>query len=442
MSADDESADNVGETSAQMTAAPESVTQSTTDDQDEVHGTVVPPSFPPHHEETDPASDSEDTDAKQRPSKSARGGARRHLPMHITTIVLGIIVILIAGLYLYANGNISGTPRAAAMSDCRSSVSHANSARSLLTTAVGDAKTYRASHVTDMSDEQLRNLTSYLDQSAQQPSVPSCSIIANDGVLQTNAVNAKKLAHNATTLTRDLLLATTGVLPQELQGDEQTGDPSYSPSETQMPTESPQPPTSPSTDSSTHGTTSDDAKSHNDSGTANELASPSGAALQHLQNLAGTQSLAIRQHVDLLRRCGDRQAQTEGVRLVRILSIRRKRVEHDEIQRDEIGQCHVIDPIWQTEWSEGAFMCVHMKAPSDIRLACYSPASSAITVSLVHIESICSASSSSQTSLAADRSTVESASGSSPEKSCGDTDPIPNELVSGMFVVPYRVPSV
>lgn len=46
MSADDESADNVGETSAQMTAAPESVTQSTTDDQDEVHGTVVPPSFP------------------------------------------------------------------------------------------------------------------------------------------------------------------------------------------------------------------------------------------------------------------------------------------------------------------------------------------------------------------------------------------------------------
>ena len=161
------------------------------------------------------------------------------------------------------------------MSDCRSSVSHANSARSLLTTAVGDAKTYRASHVTDMSDEQLRNLTSYLDQSAQQPSVPSCSIIANDGVLQTNAVNAKKLAHNATTLTRDLLLATTGVLPQELQGDEQTGDPSYSPSETQMPTESPQPPTSPSTDSSTHGTTSDDAKSHNDSGTANELASPS-----------------------------------------------------------------------------------------------------------------------------------------------------------------------
>ena len=207
MSADDESADNVGETSAQMTAAPESVTQSTTDDQDEVHGTVVPPSFPPHHEETDPASDSEDTDAKQRPSKSARGGARRHLPMHITTIVLGIIVILIAGLYLYANGNISGTPRAAAMSDCRSSVSHANSARSLLTTAVGDAKTYRASHVTDMSDEQLRNLTSYLDQSAQQPSVPSCSIIANDGVLQTNAVNAKKLAHNATTLTRDLLLA-------------------------------------------------------------------------------------------------------------------------------------------------------------------------------------------------------------------------------------------
>ena len=275
MSADDESADNVGATSAQMTAAPESVTQSTTDDQDEVHGTVVPPSFPPHHEETDPASDSEDTDAKQRPSKSARGGARRHLPMHITTIVLGIIVILIAGLYLYANGNISGTPRAAAMSDCRSSVSHANSARSLLTTAVGDAKTYRASHVTDMSDEQLRNLTSYLDQSAQQPSVPSCSIIANDGVLQTNAVNAKKLAHNATTLTRDLLLATTGVLPQELQGDEQTGDPSYSPSETQMPTESPQPPTSPSTDSSTHGTTSDDAKSHNDSGTANELASPS-----------------------------------------------------------------------------------------------------------------------------------------------------------------------
>ena len=320
------------------------MTQSTTDDQDEVHGTVVPPSFPPHHEETDPASDSEDTDAKQRPSKSARGGARRHLPMHITTIVLGIIVILIAGLYLYANGNISGTPRAAAMSDCRSSVSHANSARSLLTTAVGDAKTYRASHVTDMSDEQLRNLTSYLDQSAQQPSVPSCSIIANDGVLQTNAVNAKKLAHNATTLTRDLLLATTGVLPQELQGDEQTGDPSYSPSETQMPTESPQPPTSPSTDSSTHGTTSDDAKSHNDSGTANELASPS-AQLQHLQNLAGTQSLAIRQHVDLLRRCGDRQAQTEGVRLVRILSIRRKRVEHDEIQRDEIGQCHVIDPI-------------------------------------------------------------------------------------------------
>lgn len=134
--------------------------------------------------------------------------------MHITTIVLGIIVILIAGLYLYANGNISGTPRAAAMSDCRSSVSHANSARSLLTTAVGDAKTYRASHVTDMSDEQLRNLTSYLDQSAQQPSVPSCSIIANDGVLQTNAVNAKKLAHNATTLTRDLLLATTGVLPR------------------------------------------------------------------------------------------------------------------------------------------------------------------------------------------------------------------------------------
>lgn len=271
MSTDDESADNVGETSGQMTADPESAKQSTTDDQDGMHGAAVPPSFPPHHDEADPA---ENTHATRHPSESARGGTRRRLPLHITTIVLGVIVILIAGLYLYANGNISGTPRAAAMSDCRANVSHANSARNLLTTAVGDAKTYRASHVTDMSDEQLRNVTSYLDQSAQQPSVPSCSIIANDGVLQTNAVNAKKLAQNATTLTRDLLLATTGVLPQELQGDEQADAPTYSPSDTQEPTESSATRTSPSADSNAHDMTSDDAQSQNDEGEAGESASP------------------------------------------------------------------------------------------------------------------------------------------------------------------------
>lgn len=183
------------------------------------------PSFPPEesaadvsqkHGKTQTSSTAAST-VPGKPVSSAKSTRKRSTQLII--IIVAVLALMLSGVYLYASGTISGTPRAQYMSDCKANVVTANSTRKLLTTAVNDAKSYQSEHVSDMSDEQLRNLTSALNQAEQQPAVPSCQLFADNATLQTNAANAKQLASNATTLTKTLLLATNS---QSTQDDEQS----------------------------------------------------------------------------------------------------------------------------------------------------------------------------------------------------------------------------
>lgn len=183
------------------------------------------PSFPPEESAADVSQNHGTTQISgatastvpDKPASSAKSTRKRS--MQIIIIIVAVLALMLAGVYLYASGTISGTPRAQYMSDCKANVATANSTRKLLTTAVNDSKSYQSEHVSDMSDEQLRNLTSALNQAEQQPAVPSCQLFADNATLQTNAANAKQLTSNATTLTKTLLLATNS---QSTQDDEQS----------------------------------------------------------------------------------------------------------------------------------------------------------------------------------------------------------------------------
>lgn len=180
------------------------------------------PSFPPKEDVAD-ISHNQKKGQTTGAAPGKTGVSKRNTRKRSTQIIIIIVAVLalmLSGVYLYASGTISGTPRAQYMSDCKSNVATANSTRKLLTTAINDAKNYQSEHVSDMSDEQLRNLTLALNQAEQQPTVPSCQLFADNATLQNNTANAKQLASNATTLTKTLLLATNSQSTQD--DDEQS----------------------------------------------------------------------------------------------------------------------------------------------------------------------------------------------------------------------------
>ena len=224
------------------------------------------PSFPPEesaadisqkHGKTQTSSTTAST-VPGKPASSAKSAQKRSTQLII--IIVAVLALMLAGVYLYASGTISGTPRAQYMSDCKANVATANSTRKLLTTAVNDAKSYQSEHVSDMSDEQLRNLTSALNQAEQQPAVPSCQLFADNATLQTNAANAKQLTSNATTLTKTLLLATNSQSTQD--DDEQSA--SDGEQSTQQQSEATPSPTATST-TDTSGTSSNNTDSDSSS---------------------------------------------------------------------------------------------------------------------------------------------------------------------------------
>ena len=111
--------------------------------------------------------------------------------------MLVVFVVCAVVAALYANGTIWGTPRAQAMSACRTATAQAQDAHRLAQTAI-DA-------------DALRRMTVLIDDAEKEPAVPSCSITMDNARLNDHAETAKQLKDVYTTITKELVRITSGV---------------------------------------------------------------------------------------------------------------------------------------------------------------------------------------------------------------------------------------
>lgn len=163
-----------------------------------------PPSFTPKDTtRTRPA-------AQGTPARSHTVAAKRHRPWwQITVLVVFVVCAVVAALY--ANGSIGGTPRAQAMSACRTATARAQDAHRLARTAIDDAKKYRDDTSKTIDADALRRMTVLIDDAEKEPAVPSCSITMDNARLNDHAETAKQLTDVYTTITKELVRITSGV---------------------------------------------------------------------------------------------------------------------------------------------------------------------------------------------------------------------------------------
>lgn len=164
-----------------------------------------PPSFTPKDStRTRPPAQGAHTTA------SRTGVAKRHRPWwQITVLVVFVVCAVVAALY--ANGTIWGTPRAQAMSACRTATTQAQDARRLAQTAIDDAKKYRDDTSKAIDADALRRMTVLIDDAEKEPAVPSCSITMDNARLNDHTKTAKQLKDVYTTITKELVRITSGV---------------------------------------------------------------------------------------------------------------------------------------------------------------------------------------------------------------------------------------
>lgn len=164
-----------------------------------------PPSFTPKDStRTRPPAQGAHTTA------SRTGTVKRHRPWwQITVLVVFVVCAVVAALY--ANGTIWGTPRAQAMSACRTATAQAQDAHRLAQTAIDDAKKYRDDTSKTIDADALRRMTVLIDDAEKEPAVPSCSITMDNARLNDHTETAKQLKDVYTTITKELVRITSGV---------------------------------------------------------------------------------------------------------------------------------------------------------------------------------------------------------------------------------------
>ncbi|RYQ11111.1 hypothetical protein PG2093B_0713 [Bifidobacterium pseudolongum subsp. globosum] len=141
---------------------------------------------------------------------SRTGTAKRHRPWW-QIIVLVVFVVCAVVAALYANGTIWGTPRAQAMSACRTATAQAQDAHRLAQTAIDDAKKYRDDTSKTIDADALRRMTVLIDDAEKEPAVPSCSITMDNARLNDHTETAKQLKDVYMTITKELVRITSGV---------------------------------------------------------------------------------------------------------------------------------------------------------------------------------------------------------------------------------------
>ena len=125
--------------------------------------------------------------------------------------MLVVFVVCAVVAALYANGTIWGTPRAQAMSACRTATAQAQDAHRLAQTAIDDAKKYRDDTSKTIDADALRRMTVLIDDAEKEPAVPSCSITMDNARLNDHTETAKQLKDVYTTITKELVRITSGV---------------------------------------------------------------------------------------------------------------------------------------------------------------------------------------------------------------------------------------
>lgn len=157
------------------------------------------------HKDGDDHPDHEDHDELRRSTE------RRHrLPW--LTIVIGVLVLCAAFGYLYANGNINGTPRAQAMSSCQTEAAKASEAKRLADMAISSAKSYIDDPKTTIDSTDLRRLNVLMDDAGKEPAIPACTITTRDNDLKAHAKTSKELHDVYITIAKELLAITGGTI--------------------------------------------------------------------------------------------------------------------------------------------------------------------------------------------------------------------------------------
>lgn len=255
------------------------------------------------HQDGDDHPDHEDRPELRRSTKR-----RRRLPW--LTAVVGVLVLCAAFGYLYANGNISGTPRAKAMASCQTQAAQAAEAKRLADMAIDSTKTYIDDTKTRIDTDDLRRLNVLMDDAGKEPAIPACTITTRDNDLKAHAKTSKELHDVYITIAKELLAITGGTIDGLDDGSSSdattpeptatvTGEPSPAPSATSDPsasatptpdataTSSPEPSTSASPTSSPSATATP---------TQTDAASPSpdSSARHSTAAQSGTQSNSAR----------------------------------------------------------------------------------------------------------------------------------------------------
>lgn len=235
-----------------------------------------PPSFTPKDTtRTRPATQGTPTSS----TRSHTNATKRRRPWwQITVLMVFVVCAVVAALY--ANGTISGTPRAQAMSACRSATAQAQDAHRLAQTAIDDAKKYRDDTSRTIDADALRRMTVLIDDAEKEPAVPSCPITMDNARLNDHAETAKQLTDVYTTITKELVRITSGVADDDAdtaQDAPGSGLPAQSgvaqPEQTATATPNATATASPQPSASPSGTPEDSAPS-----TAHPTTKPSGGA--------------------------------------------------------------------------------------------------------------------------------------------------------------------
>ena len=157
------------------------------------------------HEDDDDHPGHEDHDELRRSTKR-----RRRLPW--LTAVIGVLVLCAAFGYLYANGNVNGTPRAQAMSECQTQAARAGEAKRLADMAISSTKTYIDDPKTQIDADDLRRLNVLMDDAGKEPAIPACTITTRDNDLKAHAKTSKDLHGVYITIAKELLAITGGTI--------------------------------------------------------------------------------------------------------------------------------------------------------------------------------------------------------------------------------------
>lgn len=263
-----------------------------------------PPSFAPHNgDDDDTDSDDDDkTDAddgegheselEQREDGTAhpdhedhdeqRRSVKRRRRLPWITIIIGALILCGTFGYLYANGNISGTPRAAAMTSCEQEAAKAREAKRLADMAITSAKQYIDDPKTTIDASDLRRLNILMDDAGKEPTIPTCTMTTRDNDLKAHAKTSKDLHDVYITIAKELLAITGGTIKGLDTATTDTDTQTPTQDETEEPVEAPTPTeTVTATPTPTPSSTTDTAKptpSPTSSSSSPSSASPSPSA--------------------------------------------------------------------------------------------------------------------------------------------------------------------